>query len=88
MLVALILVGAQIIMTRRYGWRGLACATVAAIVVVFGAGAIIETWMPWKPSPLDEFGFYRGLFLAFLKLGNFFIVSITAILLAFTIKTE
>ena len=73
----LILVGAQVVMTRRYGWRGLACGSGAAIMVIFGGGAIVQAWK------LDEFGFFW-----FHLLYAFFIVLIAAILLAFTVRAE
>jgi hypothetical protein len=84
----LIFVGALVVTTRRHGWRGLACATVAVIVVAMGSGAIVETWMPWRPSPQDEFGFGHGFRLYAFLLGNLVIVFVTAVVLAFTIKVE
>jgi hypothetical protein len=54
---------------------------VAVILVAIGAGATVDTWMPWQPSPQDEFGFGHGLRLLFFRIGNLFIVLVTAIAL-------
>jgi hypothetical protein len=39
------LVGAQIVMTRLYGWRGLASTTTVLVVSILGGPATLFAWL-------------------------------------------
>ena len=74
------LVGVQVVMTRRYGWRGLAYSTTVLVCLI--PAVEIAMLLAWANGRSDIILFPLALSVPLV------IVLVAAILLAFFVKTE
>ena len=84
LLVLAILIAGQIMMTRLYGWRGLAFTTAAEIIAVFSGGVLSMALLKARYGGGDTFGVYTIVFIA----APVLLLLVTALILAAFVKTE
>ena len=79
LIVLAILIAGQIMMTRLYGWRGLAFTTAAEIIAIFSGGILSLMLLGG-----DTFGVFTIILIA----APAALLLVTAIILAAFVKTE
>ena len=67
LIVLVIMIAGQIIMTRLYGWRGLAFTTAAEIIAIFSGGILSLMLLKARYGVVDTFGGTPSLSLRFLR---------------------
>ena len=84
LIVLVIMIARQIMMTRLFGWRGLAFTTTAEIIAIFSGGILSMMLLKARYGGGDTFGVYTIVLVAVPTL----LLLATALILAAFVKTE
>ncbi len=84
LVVLAVLIAGQVVMTRLYGWRGLAFTTAAEIIAIFSGGILSMMLLKARYGGGDMFGVYDIFLIAVPTL----LLLVTALVLAAFVKTE